>query len=212
MSFLRRFAMEKETKSKLFAEKKEEINDMVQLFVRSGIIEDESIAEEKIRKAKRNKNKRLYHNTKLMMEQYRKLAWVVKSFPDEVAMELNEEFEQIDRLIERLDVEMSFGKNKVEQRIEGVTQARLILERINIAVNALRKFDEEGELLYQIIYRSYICSKRKSFLEISNELNISETHYYRLRSKAFSLLSNRIWTGGNREFTFWIEMYLILTT
>lgn len=204
--------MEKETKNNLFTEKKEEIKDMVQLFVRSGIIEDESIAEEKIRKAKRNKNKRLYHNTKLMMEQYRKLAWVVKSFPDEVAIELEEEFEHIDRLIGRLDAEIAFGKKRIEQRLEGVTQARLILERINIAVNALRMFDEEGELLYQIIYRSYISPKRKSFLEISNDLDLSETHYYRLRSKAFSLLSNRIWTGGNREFTFWIEMYLILTT
>ncbi len=204
--------MEKETKYNLFTEKKEEIKDMVQLFVRSGLIEDESIAEEKIRKAKRNKNKRLYHNTKLMMEQYRKLAWVVKSFPDEVAIELEEEFEHIDRLIGRLDAEIAFGKKRIEQRLEGVTQARLILERINIAVNALRMFDEEGELLYQIIYRSYISPKRKSFLEISNDLDLSETHYYRLRSKAFSLLSNRIWTGGNREFTFWIEMYLILTT
>ena len=156
--------MEKETKNNLFTEKKEEIKDMVQLFVRSGIIEDESIAEEKIRKAKRNKNKRLYHNTKLMMEQYRKLAWVVKSFPDEVAIELEEEFEHIDRLIGRLDAEIAFGKKRIEQRLEGVTQARLILERINIAVNALRMFDEEGELLYQIIYRSYISPKRKSFL------------------------------------------------
>ena len=107
--------MEKNSETNLFIEKKEEIKEMVQLFIRSGLIEDESIAEEKIRKAKRNKNKRVYHNTKLMMEQYRKLAWVVKSFPEEIAMELNEEFEQIDKLIERLDVEMAFGKKRLEQ-------------------------------------------------------------------------------------------------
>jgi len=204
--------MEKNSETNLFTEKKEEIKEMVQLFIRSGLIEDESIAEEKIRKAKRNKNKRVYHNTKLMMEQYRKLAWVVKSFPEEIAMELNEEFEQIDKLIERLDVEMAFGKKRLEQKVEGIAQARLILERINIAVNSLRKFHENGELLYQIMYRSYITPNKKAFLEIAADLSMSEPTYYRLRSKAFSLLSNRIWTGGNRELSFWIEMYLILTT
>ena len=124
--------MEKNSDTNIFAENKDEIKEMVQLFIRCGLIEDEAIAEEKIRKAKRNKNKRVYHNTKLMLEQYRKLAWVVKSFPDEISMELNEEFEEIDKLIERLDVEMAFGKKRIEQRVEGVAQARLILERINI--------------------------------------------------------------------------------
>ena len=204
--------MEKNSDTNIFAENKDEIKEMVQLFIRCGLIEDEAIAEEKIRKAKRNKNKRVYHNTKLMLEQYRKLAWVVKSFPDEISMELNEEFEEIDKLIDRLYVEMAFGKKRIEQRVEGVAQARLILERINIAVNSLRKFHEDGELLYQVIYRSYIIPKRKPFLDVAGELNISESQFYRLRSKAFGLLSNRLWSAGNREFTFWIEMYLILTT
>lgn len=204
--------MEKIPDTNLFTEKKDEIKDMVHLFVRSGLIEDESIAEEKIRKAKRNKNKRLYHNSKLMMEQYRKLAWVIKSFPDEIAMELNEEFEQIDKLIERLDVEMAFGKKRIEQKVEGITQARLIIDKINIAVNSLRNYHEDGEMIYQIMYRSYICPNRKSFQEIAHDLDISDTQYYRLRKKGFGLLSNRIWCGGNREFTFWIEMYLILST
>ena len=50
--------MEKNSDTNIFAENKDEIKEMVQLFIRCGLIEDEAIAEEKIRKAKRNKNKR----------------------------------------------------------------------------------------------------------------------------------------------------------
>ena len=35
------------------------------LFVRTGLIEDENIAEERIRKAKQRKQRRVYHNTEL---------------------------------------------------------------------------------------------------------------------------------------------------
>ena len=119
--------MEKNSDTNIFAENKDEIKEMVQLFIRCGLIEDEAIAEEKIRKAKRNKNKRVYHNTKLMLEQYRKLAWVVKSFPDEISMELNEEFEEM----------ISEIRNAVEILDEAIDTVSLetILNRIGFPDN-----------------------------------------------------------------------------
>ena len=204
--------MGKNTDNYIFTEKKDEIKKMVQLFVRTGLIEDENIAEERIRKAKQSNQRRVYHNTELMLKQYRNLAWVLETFPEEISDELEQPFENIDKLISRLDVEMAYGNRRLEHRLEGITQARLIIDRINVAVDSLKRYANQGELLYQLIYQSYISPERLIFTEVANRLDISERHYYRLRATAFKVISNRLWNSIDKNMNFWIEMLVILTT
>ena len=107
---------------------------------------------------------------------------------------------------------MAYGNRRLEHRLEGITQARLIIDRINVAVDSLKRYANQGELLYQLIYQSYISPERLIFTEVANRLDISERHYYRLRATAFKVISNRLWNSIDKNMNFWIEMLVILTT
>ena len=204
--------MGNKSNSNIFTEKKDEIKKMVQLFVRTGLIEDENIAEERIRKAKQRKQRRVYHNTELMLKQYRNLAWVLETFPEEISAELEKPFENIDTLLNDLDVGMAYGNRRIEQRLEGIIQARLIIDRINVAVDSLKRYAYQGKLLYKLIYYSYISPEKEALIEVANKLDISERHYYRLRSTAFRVISNTLWSSMDSNMNFWVEMLIILTT
>jgi hypothetical protein len=57
---------------------------------------------------------------------------------------LEQPFEKIDEVIDRLDMEMAMGNRKLENRMESVKKTRLVIDRINEALTVLKKKPEEG--------------------------------------------------------------------
>ena len=77
------------------------------LLTRRGILGDQKIDDEKIRIAQQEKKKNTYHNTLMLLKNYRTIAWMLECFPDSIAEELDEPFEGLDELIDRIDIETS---------------------------------------------------------------------------------------------------------
>lgn len=187
-----------------------ETEAMLKLFTRTGLIGDARIDDKKIREAKQKKQKNAYHNTELLLRQYRNIAWIVECFPEQIAEELEEPFEDVDELIERLDVKMAYGNKRIENRLEGLQKTRLILDKVNDALTVLKKKPEVGERLYELIYLTYIAPEKLSHVELLFRLNVSTRHYYRLREQAFNIISIRLWSAPQKDIDFWLEMLTIL--
>ncbi len=202
--------MDKKTKQERVLSPESE--EMLRLLTRTGLVGDINIDNKKIREAKQNRLKNAYHNTELLLKQYRNIAWLVECFPEQIAAELEEPFEDVDKLIDKLDVNMAFGDRKIENRIAGLERTRLILDRINEALSALKKKPDNGENLYQLVYLTYINPEKLSVNELLYRLNMSQRHYYRLREQAFNILSIRLWSAPKKEIDFWLEMISILET
>lgn len=145
-----------------------------------------------------------------MLFQYRNIAWMVECFPGTIAMELDEPFEQLDQLLDRIDLEVVMGNRKLESRIESIQKTRSMLDRVNEALTILQKKPENGERLYQIIYTTYICPKKLKHNEILYELDISTRHYYRLKEQAITVLSMRLWAAPTRELEYWLDVLRML--
>ena len=64
---------------------------------------------------------------------------MIECFPDTIAEELEQPFEKVDDVINRLDIEMSLGNRKVENRLASIRKTRLVLDRINDALSVLKK-------------------------------------------------------------------------
>ena len=71
----------------------------------------------------------MFHNTRLLLENYRNIAWALECFPDTVADELEQPFESLDTLLDRVDAEVGMGNRKLEGRMESVRKSRLLLDR-----------------------------------------------------------------------------------
>lgn len=182
----------------------------ITLLTERGILGDHRIDDERIRNARQTKQKNTYHNTLMLLKNYRTIAWMLECFPDNVAEELDRPFENLDELIDHIDVEMSMGNRKLESRIEGVRKSRLLLDRVNEALTVLKKKPENGEILYNLIYQTFITPENLSLTDILYRLDISPRHYYRLRSQAITILSIRLWAAPAKDVDIWLEMLTLL--
>ena len=145
----------------------------ITLLTERGILGDHRIDDERIRNARQTKQKNTYHNTLMLLKNYRTIAWMLECFPDNVAEELDRPFENLDELIDHIDVEMSMGNRKLESRIEGVRKSRILLDRVNEALTVLKKKPENGEILYNLIYQTFITPENLSLTDILYRLDIS---------------------------------------
>lgn len=189
---------------------REQSDAFISLLTKRGFLGDGTIQDDKVRAAQQEKKKITYHNTLMLLKQYRNIAWMMECFPETVAEELDRPFEGLDQLIEQVDVEMSLGNRKLESRIEGVQKSRLLLDRVNEALTVLRKKPENGETMYNLIYLSFIAPEKLNMTEILYRLDISSRQYYRLREQAIAVLSIRLWAAPGKELDFWLDMLALI--
>ena len=92
--------MSKQDEKKLYEEQENRImaqsNAFIDLLTKRGILSDKKIDNEKIRAAQQEKQKNTYHNTLMLLKNYRTIAWLIECFPSTVAEGLEERFENID--------------------------------------------------------------------------------------------------------------------
>ena len=149
-------------------------------------------------------------NTRLLLENYRNSAWALECFPDSVADELEQPFESLDTLLDRVDAEVGMGNRKLEGRMESVRKSRLLLDRINEALSVLKRKPGNGEKLYELIYLTYIAPDKLTHTDLLFRLDLSSRHYYRLREQAIRIISLRLWSAPNSEADAWLEVLTLL--
>ncbi len=183
---------------------------MIGLLTDRGILPDTGIENEKVREARKEKRKNTYHNTMMLLQHYRTIVWLFECFPENVAGELEKPFEGVDKLLEQVDLEVSWGNRKLESRLDGIQKSRLLLDRVNEALTVLKKKPEDGERLYKLIYLTYIAPERLSHNELLYRLDMSSRHYYRLRQQAITILSIRLWAAPDTEVDVWLDMLTLI--
>ena len=181
-------------------------DEIVELMMDRGMLPDNSIEDESLRIKKQKLRKNAYHNTMLLLKRYRIISWMLECFPGDVAIELDRPFENIDKLIEAVDVDTSWGNKKLESRMKTIEKTRLLMDRLNEALTVLKKKPEDGERLYKIIYLTYISPEKLSHNELLFRLDLSTRHYYRLRNEAVSIISVRLWSATTADVDVWMNM------
>ena len=207
--------MTRQTDGKSLYEQQEErilaqSDAFISLLTKRGILGDHQIDNEKVRKAQQEKNRKSYHNTLLLLQHYRNIAWLLECLPVSIAEELDEPFEGVDKLIDQMDLEMALGNRKMENRMEGILKSRLLFDRVNEALTVLSHKPGNGQKLYDVIYQTYIREDKLSHLEILEELRMSGRVYYRLRQQAISILSIRLWAAPIAEVDMWFDILTLM--
>lgn len=182
----------------------------IDFLTRKGLLEDSEISEERLRKAKQSTAQKAYHNTEVLLEQYRTIVWVLECVPDELSRELRVGTENIDALVSRIDFELAMENRRLEGRLRTVIKTRLLLERLHDALGVLRKMPENGEKLYELIYSAYIDPVKRNHTDLIASLDISSRTYYRMRKEAISVMSIRLWSAPSGDIDDWIEILTLM--
>ena len=175
-----------------------------------GFVEDKSIKDEKIRKSEKEKKRKMFHNTSLMLQHYRNIAWMLECFPENIAEELDKPLRDLDALISAVNDEIGFDNRRMENRMKSVNKSRMLLDRVNEALTVLKQKPVDGQLMYDIIYNTYIIPEKLTHMQLIYRINISTRHYYRLRNQAINVLSLRLWAAPAGELDSWIDILSIL--
>lgn len=182
----------------------------INFLTNRGYLGDKQIDNVKIREAKKKTAARTYHNTQMLLENYRTIIWMVECIPDAIAEELNVPMKNLDTLLDKVDLELSMENRKLESRLYSASKTRLMLDRVNEAISMLRKNPDNGEEMYQIIYKTYIAPPAGSVEILFNDLGITHRRYYKLRKKATMLLSLFLWSAPSSEMEAWMEIVYVL--
>lgn len=182
----------------------------LQMLTKRGILADQDIDDEKIRRAEQKKKRNMYHNTLLMLQHYRNITWALECFPARIAEELDRPMHDLDALLSLVSAEIGMNNVKLENRLMSVQRSRLLLDRINDALTVLRQKPGNGELMYKVIYETFIIPEKLSHTDILYRLNISSRHYYRIRQQAINILSIRLWAAPAGELDAWLEVLTLL--
>ena len=135
---------------------------------------------------------------------------MLECFPDTVAEDLDAPYRHLDDLLSSIDTHLSLGNMKLQHRLESLHRSRLLMDRLNEALTMLQKKPGNGELMYQVIYLTYISPEHMKHERILSAINISGRQYYKLRQQAFTLLSIRLWSAPAVEMDSWIEVMTLL--
>lgn len=188
----------------------EKSRELIDLLTARGVLGDPKIKNEGVRAVKQKQAKSSYHNTMLLLQNYRTLAWLMECFPETMAEELERPFEDVDELLEQLDLTLAMGNRRIETRLEGTRKSRILLDRVNEALTVLKSKPKNGETLYKVIYLTYIAPETLKHTELLYRLGMSSRHYYRLRQQAITILSIRLWSAPTAEVDFWTDILAIL--
>lgn len=183
---------------------------LLSMLERRGIVEDQSIISQKAREADQELRRNMYHNTQVMLQHYRDIVWALECFPQQVAEELDRPLRNLDALLSAVDTQIAMGNARLEHRLLSIQKSRLLLDRINDALTVLRSKPGNGELMYNIIFQTFLTPEKLTHTEILYRLDISDRHYYRMRQQAINVLSIRLWTAPAGCLDAWLELLALL--
>lgn len=183
----------------------------IDLLTKRGILGDPTIDDDRVRQAKKDRKKSMYHNTfLLLLQHYRTILWTLECFPSDVAEELDHPLRDLDTLLDRIDVELGMNNRKLESRMESIRRSRLLVDRLNEAVSILKSKPANGRKMYDIIYMTFLGPDKLTHEELLYRLDISARHYYRLRTQAINIIALRLWSAPAGEVDSWLEVLTIL--
>lgn len=178
--------------------------EILKLLKKGGLVVQ--VGESKIDEVKSEFDNKAYHNTELLLKQYRTIKWMMDCFPAQIEEELSASFEDFDDLMMKLGIEeRAYANYHISGRAKSLSKSRMILELVNESLTVLKKKPKNGELLYRIIYLSYIADEDMDAKTISYSLDLSERHFYRLKNEAIRAISLYLWAAPTREMERWLD-------
>jgi DNA-directed RNA polymerase specialized sigma subunit len=183
---------------------------IVEMLTDRGLVDDRKITDTAVRRAVKDKKRKMYHSTEIMLQKYRDVTWMLERLPANISKELDKPMKNIDALLSMVNNELDMDNQKLQTRLKSIRKSRLLHDCVNEALSVLKQKPSGGKLMYEIIYQTYIVPEKLTHLDIIYRLGISTRHYYRLRQQAINIISLRLWAAPSAELDSWLDVLAIL--
>ena len=143
----------------------------------------------------KNITNKTYHNTKLLLHQYKAVLWRIKQdITDMQDTAIEKGYDELYNYIDLIScMNESTESEKLERRLSSMKDSKIILDFIDRAVIILRDYPHNGKLYYEILTKTYLNFYPYSENEMLENYNFSRATYYREKKKAVGMLGIVLW-------------------
>lgn len=198
--------MSQKKKGKADSNSELQVEAAVDFLIKKGVLNLSPKDDGKKREKMIDMEKAKYHNTKLLLQKYREIAWTLEVFPEHVEEELDGRFVDIDRVLEHVDLELALGNKKIEARLSSIAKTRLLFDRLNEAISLVKKNPVNGKEMYAVIYHTYIGEATENIFDLFERLGMSKFKYYDLLNRAQKIISIRLWSSPDSKIDLWLDV------
>ncbi|MDA3845974.1 MAG: hypothetical protein PF505_05415 [Vallitaleaceae bacterium] len=137
----------------------------------------------------------IYHNTKALLELYSKVLWRISSSLKEMDQECRESTNKklTDLINSMVDIDPRINQKRMNSRLQSIEESKSILDFIDLAMNQLRVYPDEGEKYFAILDQIYIARTMRSIERLAENYNISRSTMYREKNKAIKIFGVILW-------------------
>lgn len=141
------------------------------------------------------RGKKVYHNSKLLLQMYSKVLWRIEHSLDEMEDECLEtkSIHLLEAVENLMCMESEFDGLKLEERLYSLEESRKILELVNRALIMLKAYPENGEMYFDMLNKMYILNERYTEDRMLQYLDISRTTFYKEKKLAIHMLGVILW-------------------
>lgn len=157
-----------------------------------------------------------YHNTKHLLQQYRRIAYGVRMAESEMnlRMELQHgvSLASVEANAELAGIDLS--DTKLEHHAKTVVRSKRMLAIINVALESVKDDPDRGELLYMVLYETYFTERKpKNREEVIAQLErqgflMSSPSYYNYLRQAIRAIDKILWGYTARDCMEIIKQFL----
>ncbi|VDN47253.1 conserved protein of unknown function [Petrocella atlantisensis] len=137
----------------------------------------------------------VYHNTKALLELYSKVLWRINSSLKEMDQECRESTNRkLTELINSMvDIDTRINQKRLNSRLQSIEESKSILDFIDLSMNQLKVYPDEGEKYFEILDQIYIARTIRSIERLAENYNISRSTMYREKNKAIKIFGVILW-------------------
>ena len=123
--------------------------EILKMLKKSGLVIQ--VKESKVDDVKSEFDNKAYHNTDLLLKQYRTIKWMIECFPSQIEEELSASFEDFDDLMLKLGIEeRAYSNYHISGRAKSLSKSRMILELVNQSLTVLKKKPKNGDFFSKL--------------------------------------------------------------
>ncbi len=149
----------------------------------------------------------LYHNTLVLLKNYRDVVWSLELSVQKVRSKFQIEYgSSIEDFLESIYLAgVDFDETGITEHAKSIERSHKMIKLVETAVELMRTKHKNGEVYYWILYYSFFSPQKYKNVEEIIELltphilDISYQTFYRKRKAAVNTISSILWGYTSRE-------------
>ena len=137
--------------------------------------------------------KEVFHNTKLLLQKYRRVCWSFDERLDDLYQDYTFERDLLGGAELFTDLLSEPARERLERKFTTAYDSKLLIQYMDNSLLKLRDYPRRGEEYFDLLNKQYFGKYTYSEQEMLDALNVERSVYYDRKKEAIAIYSVVLW-------------------